>query len=133
MESERMESECVESERMESERMEYKFAELYNNNSAIGLTFMISGDKFIGTYKLSDPKIRNDENFVCELVGFGGSRGLRYRYDVINVLNFINKETEQLLRITNMDGKLYTHDFVGNTFSEIYIELPDQFEVFKQY
>ena len=118
---------------MESERMEYKFADLYNNNNAKGLTFMISGDKFIGTYKLSHPKIRNNEGFVCELWGFGGSTGLRYRNDVINDLIFINKETEQLLRITNMDGKLYTHAFVGNTFSEIYIELPDQFTIFKQY
>jgi len=50
----------MESIGVESERMEYKFADLYYNNSARGLTFMISGDKFIGTYKLSDPKIRNN-------------------------------------------------------------------------
>ena len=120
---------------MESERIEYTFADLYNNQNAVGLTFMISGDKFIGTYRLEDPKIRNDEGFVCELFGFGGSRGLRHRGDVINVLNFINKETEQTLSITNIDGKLYTHathgDFDGN--SGMYIEIPDQFNIFKQY
>jgi hypothetical protein len=118
---------------MESERMEYKFADLYNNDNAIGLTFMISGDKFIGTYKLSDPKIRNNEGFVCELWGFGGSTGLRYRNDVINDLIFINKETEQMVRIINMDGKLYTHDFVGNSYSDMYIEIQDQFNTFQQY
>ncbi len=128
-----MESVGVESAGVESEQMEYKFADLYNNNSAIGLTFMITGDKFIGTYRLSDPKIRNNEGFVCELCGFGGSTGLRHRNDVINILNFINRDTEQLLRISNMDGKLYTHDFVGDSYSEMYIEIPDQFNIFQQY
>ena len=123
----------MESDMVGSEQMEYKFADLYNNNSAKGLTFMISGDKFIGTYKLSHPKIRNNAGFVCELWGFGGSTGLRYRNDVINDLIFINKETEQMVRIINMDGKLYTHDFVGNSYSDAYIEIPDQFNIFRQY
>ena len=123
----------MESDMVGSEQMEYKFADLYNNNSAKGLTFMISGDKFIGTYKLSDPKIRNDKDFVCELWGFGGSTGLRYRNDVINDLIFINKETEQMVRIINMDGKLYTHDFVGESYSDTYIEIQDQFNIFRQY
>jgi hypothetical protein len=118
---------------MESERMEYKFADLYNNNNAKGLTFMISGDKFIGTYKLSDPKIRNNEDFVCELYGFSVTNGLRYRNDVIYNLIFINKETEQRVRIINMDGKLYTHDFVGESYSDTYIEIQDQFNTFQQY
>jgi hypothetical protein len=118
---------------MESERMEYKFADLYNNNNAKGLTFMISGDKFIGTYKLSDPKIRNNEGFVCELYGFSVTNGLRYRNDVIYNLIFINKETEQRVRIINMDGKLYTHDFVGESYSDTYIEIQDQFNTFQQY
>jgi len=123
----------MESDMVESEQMEYKFADLYNNNSAKGLTFMISGDKFIGTYKLSDPKIRNNEGFVCELYGFSVTNGLRYRNDVIYNLIFINKETEQRVRIINMDGKLYTHDFVGESYSDTYIEIPDQFNTFKQY
>ena len=123
----------MENERVERVRMEYKFADLYNNQNAVGLTFMISGDKFIGTYRLSDPKIRNDEGFVCELFGFGGSMGLRHKDDVINILNFINRETEQVLRIYNMDGKLYTHGFDGTSYSGIYIEIPDQFNIFKQY
>jgi hypothetical protein len=123
----------MESVGVESEQMEYKFADLYNNNSAIGLTFMITGDKFIETYRLSDPKIRNNGDFVCELWGFGGSTGLRHRNDVINILTFINRETEQVLRISNMDGKLYTHDFVGDSYSEMYIEIPDQFNIFLQY
>ena len=125
----------MESAGVESERMEYKFADLYDNNSAKGLTFMISGDKFIGTYRLSDPKIRNNEDFACELWGFGGSRGLRHRGDVINVLNFINRETEQIMSITNIDGKLYTHDTHGDFDgkSGMYIEIPDQFNTFQQY
>jgi len=123
----------MESDMMGSEQMEYKFADLYNNNSAKGLTFMISGDKFIGTYKLSDPKIRNNEGFVCELYGFSVTNGLRYRNDVIYNLIFINKETEQRVRIINMDGKLYTHDFVGESYSDTYIEIQDQFNIFRQY
>jgi hypothetical protein len=123
----------MESDMVGSEQMEYKFADLYNNNSAKGLTFMISGDKFIGTYKLSDPKIRNNEGFVCELYGFSVTNGLRYRNDVIYNLIFINKETEQRVRIINMDGKLYTHDFVGESYSDTYIEIQDQFNIFRQY
>ena len=123
----------MESDMVGSEQMEYKFADLYNNNSAKGLTFMISGDKFIGTYKLSHPKIRNNEGFVCELYGFSVTNGLRYRNDVIYNLIFINKETEQRVRIINMDGKLYTHDFVGESYSDTYIEIQDQFNTFQQY
>ena len=123
-----MESEGMESEGMENERTEYKFAELYDNNKAKGLTFMIYGDKFIGKYRVGDPQIRNDEGFVCELWGFHEASGLRYKGHVIRDLIFINRESEQLLRISNIDGKLYTSNCVN--YSNIYIELPDQFTIF---
>ena len=40
------------SNNMLSEKMEYTFVDLYKNNNAVGLTFMISGDKYINTYRL---------------------------------------------------------------------------------
>ena len=113
------------SNNMLSEKMEYTFVDLYKNNNAVGLTFMISGDKYIETYRCGDPPIRTCDDFVCKLWGFQESNNVR-------TLVFINEENERMLHVNiNMDGKVFTSGFVNGYF--INVDMPDQFHIFQQY
>lgn len=105
---------------------EYKFVDLYNNNDFVGnVSFMISGDKYIQTYRLGDPSIRTGDNFVCKLWGFHESNNVK-------TLTFIDKESERLIDVNiNRDGKVFTSGFVKGYF--VNIEMPDQFSTFLQY
>ena len=117
----------MESAGAESEQMEYTFAELYKNGNAVGLNFMISWDKFIGTYRCGDPKIRNCYNFVCKLWGFHNNDDNNMR-----TLIFINEDDERMLHVNNINGKLYTCGLVKD-YCSLLIEMPDAFEIFQQY
>jgi hypothetical protein len=101
-------------------KMEYTFAELVENYMELEhLTFVISGDKFIETYK-GDPEIRSFDDFVCILGYFSD-----------DLVVFINEKTKQLLRVNIIDGKLYSYATVKG--DEIHIEIQDKFEVFQKY
>ena len=113
------------SNNMLSEKMEYTFVDLYKNNNAVGLTFMISGDKYINTYRLDEPEIRTDDDFVCELWGFRESNNVR-------TINFKNDELGRMINVhINIDGKVWTYGFVKGYF--INVDMPDQFHIFQQY
>ncbi len=106
---------------------EYKFVDLYNNNDFVdnNVYFMISGDKYIQTYRLGDPPIRTSDNFVCRLWGFRESNNVK-------TLTFIDRESERLIDVNiNIDGKVFTYGFVEGYF--LNIEMPDQFSIFQQY
>jgi hypothetical protein len=105
---------------------EYKFVDLYNNNDCVGnVSFMISGDKYIQTYRLGDPPIRTGDNFVCKLWGFRESNNVK-------TLTFIDRESERLIDVNiNIDGKVFTSGFVKGYF--LNIDMPDQFSIFQQY
>ena len=107
-------------------KSEYKFVDLYNNNDFVdNVSFMISGDKYLHTYRLKDPPIRTGDNFVCKLWGFRESNNVK-------TLVFINEEIERMLDVNiNMDGKVFTSGFVKGYF--VNIEMPDQFSTFLQY
>jgi hypothetical protein len=106
---------------------EYKFVDLYNNNDFVdnNVYFMISGDKYLNTYRLRDPPIRTCDNFVCKLWGFRESNNVK-------TLTFIDGESERMLDVNiNRDGKVFTSGFVKGYF--VNIEMPDQFSTFLQY
>ena len=104
-------------------KTEYKFVDLYKNNNAVGLTFMISGDKYIETYRSND--LRTDDDFVCELWGFRESNNVR-------TLVFKNEEIGRMINVhINIDGKVWTYGFVKGNF--INVDMPDQFRIFQQY
>jgi len=106
-------------------KTEYKFVDLYKNNNAVGLTFMITGDKYINTYSFNDPEIRTDDDFVCELWGFRESNNVR-------TLVFKNEEIGRMINVhINIDGKVWTYGFVKGNF--INVDMPDQFRIFQQY
>lgn len=104
-------------------KTEYTFVDLYKNNNAVGLTFMISGDKYIETYRSND--LRTDDDFVCELWGFRESNNVR-------TLVFKNDELGRMINVhINIDGKVWTYGFVKGYF--INVDMPDQFRIFQQY
>ena len=105
-------------------KTDYKFVDLYKNNSALGLPFMISGDKFLETSRCGDPVIRNCDDFECTLWGF-------HHDDNVRTLVFINEETDQMLHVSNRDGKIFTSGFVKGYF--VNVEMQDNFNVFQQY
>jgi hypothetical protein len=107
-------------------KTEYKFVDLYKNNDFVGtVSFMISGDKYLQTYRFGDPPIRTCDNFVCKLWGFRESNNGR-------TLVFINRESERMLDVNiNMDGKVFTYGFVNGNF--LNIDMPDKFTTFEQY
>jgi hypothetical protein len=104
----------------------YKFVDLYKNNSAVGLPFMISGEKFLETFRCGDPVIRDFDWFECKLWGF-------HHDDNVRTLIFVNDETSQLLHVSNSnrDGKIFTSGFVKGYF--INLEMQDNFNLFQQY
>jgi hypothetical protein len=113
-----------------SEQMDYKFVDLYKNNSAVGLPFMISGEKFLETFRCGDPVIRDFDDFECKLWGFHEGEGDNY----VRTLVFVNEETKQLLHVStcnSYDGKIFTTGFVNGYF--IKVEMQDNFNVFQQY
>jgi len=105
-------------------KTDYKFVDLYKNNSALGLPFMISGDKFLETSRCGDPVIRNCDDFECTLWGF-------HHDDNVRTLVFINEETDQMLHVSNRDGKIFTSGFVKGYF--VNVEMQDNFNVFQKY
>ena len=107
-------------------KTEYKFVDLYKNNDFVEtVSFMISGDKYIETYRLGDPPIRTCDNFVCKLRAFHESNNVRK-------LVFIDKESERLLNVyIDRDGKVFTSGFVKGL--SLNIDMPDQFSIFQQY
>ena len=107
-------------------KSEYKFVDLYKNNDFVKtVSFMISGDKFLETYRCGDPPIRTCDNFVCKLWGFQESNNVR-------TLVFINEEIERMLHVNiNMDGKVFTSGFVNGNF--LNIDMSNQFNTFEQY
>ena len=106
-------------------KTDYKFVDLYKNNSALGLPFMISGEKFLETFRCGDPVIRDFDDFECKLWGF--HEGDNY----VRTLVFVNEETKQLLHVSNSYGKIFTTGFVKGYF--IKVEMQDNFNVFQQY
>ena len=109
---------------MESQQTEYKFVDLYSNNKALGLHFMISGDKFIQIYTCGDLTIRDGDDFVCKLCDF-------HNNDNVRTLIFINDDDTQMIHVNNIDGKIYTSGLVKGYF--MLIEMSDKFETFQQY
>jgi hypothetical protein len=107
-------------------KTEYKFVDLYKNNDFVEtVSFMISGDKYLQTYRLKDPPIRTCDNFVCKLWGFRESNNVK-------TLTFIDRESERMLDVNiNIDGKVFTSGFVNGNF--LNIDMADQFSIFQQY
>jgi hypothetical protein len=107
-------------------KSEYKFVDLYNNNDFVdNVSFMISGDKYLHTFRLKDPPIRTCDNFVCKLWGFRESNNVK-------TLTFIDRESERMLDVNiNMDGKVFTSGFVKGYF--LNIDMSNQFNTFEQY
>ena len=112
------------SNNISSEQTEYTFVDLYKNGNVVGVPFIISGDKFLETTRCGDPTIRNCDDFECTLWGF-------HHDDNVRTLVFINEETEQMLHVSNKDGKIYTSGFVKGYF--VNLEMQDNFNVFQQY
>jgi hypothetical protein len=99
----------------------YTFEELLENIKEIiekDLTFIISWNKLLHTYMIGDVPIMSRDDFVCKLLGWSK-----------NGLIFKNTGNDELmLRIYNIDGKLYTCGYIDGTDTRI--EIPDIFEVY---
>ena len=100
----------------------YTFEELFENIKEIietDLTFIISGNKLLHTYMIGQVPIISGDDFVCKLLGWNN-----------NGLIFKNMGTDNLmLRIYNIDGKLYTYGYIDGMDTRI--EIPDIFEVYR--
>jgi hypothetical protein len=66
---------------------------------------------------IGDVPIMSRDDFVCKLLGWSK-----------NGLIFKNTGNELMLRIYNIDGKLYTCGYIDGTDTRI--EIPDIFEVY---
>jgi hypothetical protein len=99
----------------------YTFEELLENIKEIiekDLTFIISWNKLLHTYMIGDVPIMSRDDFVCKLLGWSK-----------NGLIFKNTGNDELmLRIYNIDGKLYTCGYIDGMDTRI--EIPDIFEVY---
>ncbi len=100
----------------------YTFEELLENIIEImekELTFIISGNKLLHTYMVGQAPIMSRDDFMCKLLGWHHTG-----------LVFKNTGNDNLiLRIYNIDGKLYTCGYMDGMDTRI--EIPDIFEVYR--
>ena len=98
----------------------YTFEELLENIKEIekDLTFIISGNKLLHTYMVGEAPIMSRDDFVCKLLGWNK-----------NGLIFKNTGNDLMLRIYNIDGKLYTCGYIDGMDTRI--EIPDIFELYR--
>jgi len=98
----------------------YTFEELLENikETEKELTFIISGNKLLHTYIVGEAPIMSRDDFVCKLLGWNK-----------NGLIFKNTGNDLMLRIYNIDGKLYTCGYIDGMDTRI--EIPDIFELYR--
>ena len=99
----------------------YTFEELLENIKEIiekDLTFIISGNKLLHTYMVGEAPIMSRDDFVCKILGWNK-----------NGLIFKNTGNDLMLRIYNIDEKLYTCGYIDGMDTRI--EIPDIFEVYR--
>jgi hypothetical protein len=99
----------------------YTFEELLENIIEImekDLTFIISGNKLMHTYMVGQAPIISSDDFMCKLLGWHHTG-----------LVFKNTGNDLILRIYNIDGKLYTCGYIDGMDTRI--EIADIFELYR--